>query len=125
MLTTVGTAWAGNEDWKLLLNDAPANSIVMLMISTDSVWIPIPGAPLCTLYTQLPLLAADLQVSNGSGVAAFNLSPYTQKHGAPVGMRQRVNKNLSPLREEDAKQREKPQPAPISKTRRALTLRSL
>ena len=51
---------------------------------------------------------------NAAGVSAFNLSPYTQKHGAPLGMRQRLNKNMSPTREDDAKNKEKSMP-PISK----------
>ena len=73
VLTTLGNPWAGNVDWKVQVNDNPPNTIVMLMIGVAPVSVPIPGAPGCTLYPQLPLVAADLQISLSDGGTQFSV----------------------------------------------------
>ncbi len=60
---------AGNEDFRLLLTGAPANSLAVLLISDVLTTIPIPGAPGCSLYAGLPLVSVLPAVTLGTGAA--------------------------------------------------------
>jgi len=59
----------GNQSFGFTLDNAPANSIAVLVIGNQLATIPLPGAPGCNLYMGLPLLDARATITNATGDA--------------------------------------------------------
>lgn len=77
----------GNDDYAITLTNAPANSLAVLLIGGGLVSVPIPGAPGCSLYTDLPLIFVLGAITDGAGAAQVALPiPCSMPVDAPVAM---------------------------------------
>lgn len=84
---TGGAPVPGNDAYAITLSNAPANSLAVLLIGGGLVSVPIPGAPGCSLYTNLPLIFVLGAITDGAGAAQVALPiPCSMPVDAPVAM---------------------------------------
>lgn len=84
---TGGDPVPGNDAYAITLTNAPANSLAVLLVGGGLVNVPIPGAPGCNLYANLPLIFMLGAITDGAGNAVVALPiPCSMPVSAPVAM---------------------------------------
>ncbi|MFK7740228.1 MAG: hypothetical protein AB8H80_07880 [Planctomycetota bacterium] len=72
-IVAAGSPYPGNNSFQIEIANAPANSLAVLVIGDQLNTLPIPGAPGCTLYMDLPILVALPTVTSPGGAGAVDL----------------------------------------------------
>ena len=62
-----GLPFAGNDEFRLTISNAPPFSLAALVVGSSAVTVPLPGAPGCFVYASLPSIHIDAVFTNGVG----------------------------------------------------------
>lgn len=68
---TGGLPHPGHEDFTVVLTNSPPFSLAALLVGTSLINVPIPGAPGCFLYTDLPFVTVLAAATDAAGSATL------------------------------------------------------
>lgn len=68
-----GLPLPGNDAFSLVVVGAPAHSLAAMLVGTQQINVPIPGAPGCNLYTNLPFVMVLPAITDATGYAQVSL----------------------------------------------------
>jgi hypothetical protein len=83
---TGGEPYPGNDAYAVTLSNAPPAHLAALLVGTSLISVPIPGAPGCTLYTDLPFIAVLPAITDGAGNATIALPMPCSLPLSPIAM---------------------------------------